>query len=420
MKVKNTGLALIVVIFLSIMLLGATSENGKTNINLPYETQGQNHLFVSPTGTGDCSSWDRACTFQVAATKCTSNNQDVIWLGAGFHDLNNGVDATGTTLSADHIRIEGISCDWAASSKLGNSHATATHVLTVTGDNFEVDRAYFSNTGQTDENVIFLTLTGVDGAQINRCRFVQDGAVAVSGTGILLDGSSARVKIEGVRASFIQGVALDIPTADRVLVEDSCIIYCTTGIAIGSSRNFFEVKNVTFDWATTGVTIGASTDHAKMTNCSFTHCTTNITNSGVYDGLHVSDIEVSHPSKKVYPATTGTSVSTGDGVWTWTAAATTIIPKDAITKIFAITGVNVQDYDASQTYKVQLFYGENAANIDMGIYEFTVGATIAGQRAMVSFDIAIPIPNNSIVGMKLMSSTAGVDSIVVTLNYEEI
>lgn len=417
---KNSGGRLAVFFVLVLFILAWTTENGKLNLNLRYETEGQKHWFATPDGTGDCSDWDHACTFTVAASKCSDDVQDVIWLGAGCHDTDNGVDGTGLTIDKDFVRVTGISCSWSASTKICNGDAAATKVLTVTGNSFQIDTVYFSNTGQPDENVIFLNLNGVDGAQVNNCRFVQDPATATSGTGVLVEGGSVRVKFENDRASFIQGTAFDIDNGNAVLFKDTEIVYSTTGIDIGDNLDFFEMVDVSFDHCTTGVVVGSGTDNMKMNRANFVHNTTNISYGGVFDGLHYENLVVSHPVEKTYPTQSGTTITTGNGAWTWTAAPTNIIPASTISNPFIITGINVQDYDASQTYKIELLYGAASPETNqIGIYEFTVGTTIAGLQNPISFPVRTVIPANASIGVKTMSSTGGTDDIDITLSYEE-
>jgi len=393
------------------MLTGAT-DGDKLVIALPYETTGQRHWFATPAGTGDCSTWNHACTFRTAVTKCTSAVHDTIYLGEGSHDTNNGVD--GTTILANGVSIVGMGSPWAANAKLVNGHATAATVLKVTGDGFNIRTVDFDNTGQTDENVVFLHVNGSDQGNISDCRFEQS-ATATSGTGILLDGNSKDYHLGELIFQDIETVAIKTDGATCVHAKHLHLLKGGIGINLaGASDSEMCFKDIDIQKTATAISItGASVDDVTFSDIELIHNTTNIASGGVYDGVHFQNIKASHTSVAIYPTDAGVSVDTGNGIWTWTATPTTLIPASTITKPFTLFNINVQDTNAAQTYKLEVLYGQSVANISMGKWEFTVGKD---ESMNVNLD-GVLVPANSIIGVKAMSSTDGVDDVVITLSY---
>jgi len=72
---------------------------------------GQISLYATVGGTGDCTSWNKGCSFRTAVSKCSSTKATTIYVGAGQHDLNNGSDANGTTIPCDYVRVQGMGWD---------------------------------------------------------------------------------------------------------------------------------------------------------------------------------------------------------------------------------------------------------------------------------------------------------------------
>ena len=62
-------------------------------------------LYVTPTGTGDCSSWANARTLQTALTTAVSG--DEIWVAAGTHKPTTGSDRTATFQLKDGVAVYG-------------------------------------------------------------------------------------------------------------------------------------------------------------------------------------------------------------------------------------------------------------------------------------------------------------------------
>ncbi len=50
--------------------------------------------YVSPSGTGDCSSWAKTCTLQIALTNAVSD--DEIWVVAGTYKPTTGTNRNAT------------------------------------------------------------------------------------------------------------------------------------------------------------------------------------------------------------------------------------------------------------------------------------------------------------------------------------
>jgi hypothetical protein len=406
-----------------LFLLGLTTDGDKGVLVHPYEPIGEKHFFVTVTGTGDCSSWNHACTFRTAVGKTSNTFQDIIHLGEGAHDTNNGSDGTGTTITAVGVSIIGQGTPWACNAALINSHASASMVLKVTGNGFNIEKIHFLNTGQADENVIFLNINGSVDGSIKDCRFDQ-ADTATSGTGILFDNSSANYHMETLTFYNVEDYAIQTNGMTGIHAEHIHIDRGGVGIDFnGASDGEMCFDRIYIHRATTGISVtGASVDNVFFDKVIFTHNTTNISENGTYDGIHWQNVEAAHKKILVYPANAGTVITTGDGAWTWTASPTTIIPSSTISNPFYITAINVQAFDSTQTYKIELLYGESTADTSLGIHEFTVGLNTPASVLWIQHTqlVKVAIPKDSVVGAKLMSSTDGTDNITVTLSYLDI
>jgi len=396
------------------VLMGQTTDGDKLVTSLPYETTGQKHWFATPTGTGDCTTWNHACTFRTAVSKCTSAVHDAIYLGEGAHDTDNGVDANGTTITVDGVTIVGMGSPWAANARLVNGYATAATVLKVTGNGFNIRTVDFDNGDQTDENVVFLHINGSDQGNISDCRFTQS-ATATSGTGVLFDGNSQDYHLGELIFQDIETVAIKTDGASCLHSTHVHVLNGGVGINLaGASDSDMCFKDLDAQELTTAISItGASVDDIIFSKVTLINNTTNIASGGTYGGVSFHEINIAHSAAAIYPAAAGTTVSTGDGSWVWTAAPTTIIPASTITKPFNLFNVNVQETSDAQTYKLEVLYGQATANISLGIWEFTVGKD---ETINVKLDGAL-IPANSIVGVKAMSSTTGIDTLTITMSY---
>ena len=413
----------LIICALALLSIGASTQNGQLVQNrATYPATSEKTYFVKPAaqGGGDCLSWETACTFVTAVGRLSSSYTTTIYLSGGVHDTNNAVDATGTTISTSYVRIFGMNNELGnPMTKLINSYATATHVLNVTGSYNSINNISFGNTGQPDENVIMLRIRASYN-DVQRCTFFNDAGDG-GGTGILIDNSATGVYLMdnqffGMLDSGIEiGAATDIVTArtnfylggkglylssasaDRVFIQDSEFLGLTTGIdyAAAAAKTLYVIRSY------------------------FGGCTHNVAAVADYGNTMLEAITESGRDSATYPATAGTECATGDGVWTWTAAATTVIPGDTLTKPFKLIEVNFQNWSAAQTYKLEIFYGDGAATVSLGIFEATLGLPDAKVRTSVPLPILnVYLPAYSLVGVKVMSSTDGVDTVTITLGYE--
>jgi hypothetical protein len=345
---------------------------------------------------------------------------DVIHVGAGSHDLNNLSDATGTTVADNHLMIRGMNGIDVHSSHVYNSHATASKVLTVTGDHVAVYGMYFSNIGQTDPSVTLLNVQG-DYTSVLHSLFVQ-APPAASGTGILFDNGSSKNLVSDVIITGIVDYGIQTNDTLQLKMINTDITNSGTGFYVaGASDRSIQVSDCNIDDNTLGVKLDNTTgEHTVFKDVSLVHNTTPIDDDCAYGESEWVNTFVGGVHDQVYPTTDGVSCDTGDGTWTWTANPTTIIPAATLTEPFILTGINIQSHNAAQIYKVELFAGAVTATNSLGIYEFLLGDTGDKKAAPFYIQSAIAVPANSIVGAKVMSSTDGVDNVTLTLSYRQL
>lgn len=416
-----------------VFLLGAClflvghKQGGGEIISLPYETQGEKHWFVTPTGTGDCTSWDDACKFRDAVLKCADDRHDVLWLGEGEHDTDNGVDGNGTLIDKSGVGIVGLGNGWAGNARFVNSHASAAIVLRVGAvRGLTLHNMNFDNTGKTDENVIYLKISGATAGAITECRFRQESG-AGGGTGILFDGNSDEFLLGNLDFSGIVDVGIKTNGMKNLLADRVHIVKGGTGIEFAGGANdehldFFDFKSHSL---TTAVIIGASVDLVTFCEPCFIHNTTDIVDNGVFDGLHIFNAKYSHHEVKMYPAPTpggptslGVACSSGDGIDTW-GAACNLIPASTIGVPFTVTHLYAITATPTNTFRVKLYYGESTADTAVGEYQFIVGANIG----IIQIPIFQPyvkdgsIPSNAGLWAKVLSDTDGVDSVTLSVGY---
>jgi len=388
-----------------------------------YDTEGQAHYYVTPTGTGDCTSWKNPCSFRIAESKCSDAVLDVIHLGAGTHDLDNLSDASGSEVDKDYVTIRGLQSSFFATT-LANGDAAATHVLTITSSNVALENLRLDNSEQSDTNVILLNLKGASNVTMENVLGFQSLAAIGTGTGLLLDDGFV---LGTFRNMIFNRLGIGIHTNGAAAWEayDVQMNANTTGYWFeGTNDTFFRIIDGSILFSTTGI----DADGSSMSNIIFKrmHLTNNSVNidldaAAPYNSVQMDEITNGTCSNLVYPLETGVSVDSGEGEWTWTAAAVEVIPPDTIATPFFINGFNIQSYDASQTYKVHVYTGEAAGDTCRGIWEFTVGLAAGGKHTdMFIKTSTLQIPANSGVYMKVMSSTAGVDSLIVTVNYLQL
>jgi hypothetical protein len=411
----------VVLLTLSALLMAETTQNG---VEIwPDLGQGEVRYFATVGGTGNCTSWNAGCAFRTAVSKCTGTKQCNIYLGAGIHDTDNGSDANGTTVSVDYVRIVGFgdSGDQGQSSILANKAASVDYVVRVTGGKFSINRVVFDNSAQTDKNVTLLNLRGST-ASVKNCVF-QQGAADGGGTGILLDNSSTFTNIEANRLRNVIDYGINIGASSKVFISENLFLLNGTAVyASSASADVGVLKGNTYLKCTTGVNLAAAVAKTwLLLQGVYANCTTNFATVVGYGGtIYVEQITESAIGANTYPTGAGVSCNTGDGAWVWTAAATSVIPKDTISKPFRITNINFQDWSAAQTFKVELLYGYNTADTSLGIVEVTLGDPAARSKVDSAFTINSYVPANALVGAKVMSSTAGVDSATITIGYEPL
>lgn len=413
----------LVVFVTAVLFMGVSTQSGKVVSNpVKYPGQTQKNYFVTPTavGGGDCLSWDSACTFRTAVSKLSSSFTTTIYLSSGVHDTDNVSDATGTTISTSYVHIAGAQPSTPSPvTRLVNKNAGATHVLRITGAyNFVSDIA-FGQSDQTDKNVIMINLRA-NYQEVSTCSFTNtpgDGG----GTGILIDNSAVGMFIHdnsffGMVDSGIElGASTDHIIKNNEFYSGGKGIYASSG-----SADRATIEECDFLGLTTAIDYAAAaTKTFYVLKTYFGNCTTNIADAASYGPTWFQDITESGMHRNTYPLTAGTSLSTGDGTWVWTAAAADIIPAATFAKPIKLRHINFQTWNAAQIYKIELLYGSaSPANISLGIYEVVLGDPAAAAKVYTPMDLDIYIPARSCVGAKVMSSTSGTDTITVTLSYE--
>jgi len=413
-----------IVIFMSVFLLGLGTQNGQLiSSKVTYPGTSQRNYFVTPIaqGGGDCLSWDTACTFRTAVSKLSSSFTTSLYLSGGAHETNNVSDATGTTISTNYVRIFGMNNELGnPTTRLVNGHAAATHVLTLTGNYISVNNVSFTNSDQADKNVIMLRIRAAYN-DVQRCTFLNstgDGG----GTGILVDNNAAGVYLTDNQFFSMIDSGIEIGAATDIILARTNFYSGGKGLYLShASTDRISIQDSEFLGLTTGIDYSAAAANSLyLIRSYFGNCTSNVAAVAAYGTTWFESITESGRDGNTYPLTDGVECSTGDGAWTWTAAATTIIPKETLTKPFKLTSVNFQAWNAAQTYKIELLYGKDSANISLGIFEITLGDTAAKAKVDSPLRLDIYVPAYSMVGAKVMSSTAGVDSVTITLGYEPL
>jgi len=381
--------------------------------------------YCMPTaqGTGSGLSWEDACTFRTAVGFLDSNKTTTLYLSGGSHDCDNGSDATGTTISTNAVHICGAQPSSAnPATRLVNSRAAgaagATHVLRITGTGILISDVAFGNYDQTDKNVIMLNVRS-NYVEVSACSFTSvagDGG----GTGILVDNSALGTFIYHCTFFGVIDSGIEFGAATDAILSNNNFYAGGKGIYLSSaSADRITVQDCEFLGLTTGLDYAAAAASSLyFVRLYFGNCTANVAAVADYGDTFLESITESGRHSNTYPATAGTECATGDGAWTWTAAPTTAIPGDTLTKPFRLTTVNFQDWSAAQTFKLELLYGDGAATISLGIVEVTLGDPAAKSKIDSALQVNVYLPAYSLVGVKVMSSTAGVDSVTITLGYE--
>jgi hypothetical protein len=401
-------------------ILMAHSQNGKEIIDNPYDTDGQKNWFATTDGTGDCSSWENPCTFRTALTNCTSTIQDVIYLGAGTHDTDNGSDGNGTDINVNYVRIIGSGLEHNFSSRFANTDAAAAKVLILSGDYISLERIELTQTGQADEDVTYIEVTG----DFSTMEFmnIRSSAGAAADIGIEYNNGSAFQYISHSHVDAFHTSA--IKTNDSNHIEMIDMHFHESVLALHLSHtddSFIDVLDSMFHSNTLAIHIDSGVDETHFDNPFFIENTNNVDDDGDFDEVHYIDPRITHLVTATYPIGAGVTVTGHADPYTQDALAN-IVPASTITEPFIITGINIQSAAASNIYKLEIFWDSAAGTTNsIGVFEFTVGAAPGGNFVYPVLSIArSALPANAYVGAKVASSTGGADAIVITISYQEI
>ena len=395
----------------------------RIQLNEVAPISGEVTYYCKPTaaGNGDGLSWANACTFRTAVSRCSGTKLTTIVLGAGIHNTDNGSDATGTTISANSVRVVGFGDDEeiGQASQLANQAASATHVLKVTGNSFSLSHVAFDNSAELDKIVTHLNLQG-NYSTVRYCVFRQgtgDGAC----TGILIDNSSVSHTIEGNRFRRLEGNGINFGAASRFYINSNVFWSCATAVYASSANADSGIfRDNKYLNCTTALNIATAVGKTwYFINAFYGNNTTNFTDVASYGGtINILNPVVSGMAKNTYPTGAGITVAKDANAWVW-GAYVDIIPAGTLAKPFKLDMLNVQSWNAAQVFKIELFYGAaSPGTISLGVHELLLGDPAANSRVYAPLDLDVFVPAYATVGAKIMSSTASSDNIVVTLGYD--
>jgi hypothetical protein len=407
----------LIALAVSVFLVGGSTQDGRLVIATPYETQGERVWFATTGGTGNCRTWETACTFRTALTNCSDTFADTIYLGVGVHEADNGADATGTDVTNDYVHIVGVGHEHMLNSTIANSDAAATHILTLSGDHNTVENLIISNVGQTDEAVTHLNIQG-DYGTVDHVFIPQDSGAA-SGVGILIDNSNTYTYLEHVHMVDLIDACIQTNSTSYLEATDIHLNDCGIGVDMngGAGDDYFEFYDAHIDGCTTGIDLAAATTNIHFYSPWFVGNTTNVTDAAGYGELSILNPYIDRQSTLVTPADAGTTVTGAAGAYAQ-GNLTQIIAADAITSPFRITRINIQSATANNIYKVELSYGEATGDTVLGIFEFVdVGGVFTPPPVDVG---SLYLPTDSYVGAKIASSSGGGDNAVITLEYQAL
>ena len=422
----KTFLKLITVLFLilsaTLLIAGGTTVNGPATVNPVNPAQSEINYFATVTGTGGCSSWSDSCTLRNAILRCPGSKHCRIYVGAGYHNMDNVGDATGTTVTASHVHIQGVGITGAIGlgSELMNANAGATHILRVTGEYFSIDGVTFNNTSQADKNVIMLNIRASN-SDIYNVRFKQNTGDG-GGTAILLDNTKVSSTIKGCFFHRIVDRGLDIGDFTRVYVYNNTFYNCGTAVYAShanAGEAFFEGNNYTDN--TTALNLAAAVaNHWHFTGATLANNTTNFTDVAAYGGtIFIEGILESSINRSVYPlAAAGVAVAKDADAYVW-GAYVDIVPAATFNKPILLQNIIFEHWNAAQIFKIELFYDDATPGIiSLGVYEITAGDPAASAHLHTSINMELYVPARATIGAKLMSSTAGADHVDIALGYE--
>ncbi len=123
-------------------------------------------LYVTPDGTGDCSTWTAACTLQTALTNATSG--DEIWVSAGRYKPTTGTDRAATFQLKNSVAVYG---GFDGTEILRDQRNFKTNISILSGD-LNGDDVGLTNTAENTYHVV----TGATGAILNGFTITQGNA----------------------------------------------------------------------------------------------------------------------------------------------------------------------------------------------------------------------------------------------------
>lgn len=419
---KRIFIILFVLLASSFLLAHNYTQNGLPVGYPEPEVKGQVNYFATPTGTGDCTSWDSACTLRTAILRCPGTKYCEIYVGAGLHNLDNGSDANGTTVTANYVHIHGLQIEdeLGQASQIINAAAAVTYIMRVTGDKFSIDQVVFDNTAQLDKNITMLNIRG-NYSTVKDCLFRQnvgDGG----GTGVLLDNTKASATLTGNRFRRIVDYGLNVGDFTRVYANSNKFISCGTGLYASHANAgtcFFNGNQYYSN--TNAISIHTAIANSWMfIHPSFANNTTNFVDTANYSGtVWFEEVHESGIHRNVMPVNAaGVTINKDVAAYAW-GGYVEFLAAGAFDKPIKLQSLIFEDWNAAQIFRIELFYGSaNPATISLGVYEAVLGDPATKRHAAVQITMDVYVPANATIGAKLMSSTAGADNIVLSIGYE--
>jgi hypothetical protein len=374
--------------------------------------------FCTPTGTGNGLSWDTACTFKEALSKLNSSYTTTVYLSGGLHDV--GTSPIGATISTNYCRIFGMNNDFGSPiTRMVNSHATATHVLNLSGSYNSINNISFFNSDQLSKNVIYVNITGSFN-DVQRCTFLNYPG-DVGGTGILIDGGCRSTYIIDNQFFEIIGTGIEVAKASEIVTARNRYYGGGKGTLISDPlADKITIEDVNFQGLNVGIDYAAfKGTNLQLIRSNFSKCTNNVISSITYTDTWFTSIITSTRKANVYPENAVVLVEKNANAWVW-GSKVEIIPKNTIHVPIRLTSINFQDWNAGQTYRIELFYGESSGDNSIGVYDITLGDPSHEKSVNLPLPINIYIPANSYIGVRIKSSTSGKDSITICLAYDPL
>lgn len=382
--------------------------------------------YCTPTaqGLGNGLSWESACTFREAVAKLDGTTT-TIYLSGGDHDCDNGSDATGTTISTGSVHVSGpLPSSANPAARLINSAGSATHVLRITGVGLMISDLSFGNYDQTDPNVIMLNIRS-SAVEVANCAFTSSGGDG-GGTGILIENNALGTFVYNCNFFGVLDAAIEFGATTDAILKYNKFYSGGKGLYLSSaSADRITVEDCQFLQLTTAVDYAAAVGKSLfLVRCYFGDCTTNISSVAAWgDGLWLESITESGKHRSVYPlfanglANAGIAIAGHATAFNW-GNIVQIIPTATINYPIMLQSINATNWTDPGVYQIELFYGDTSGTVSLGVYELVLGSTTAPQRASTPVNVNVAIPARSYVGAKLAGSTAGPDTVYISLGYE--